>query len=170
MSKGQLSSLSRDKDPEVHLLQKEGSKLIVKRRLLFWVVQRQQHEECLQLVLKYRPMVLQSLHDGTGHLGVEKTTALIRDHFYWPKMSNEIEQNVKNCGKCILCKAQPQRAAPLRQITCNGPMDLVCIDFLSLEPDSKGVFNILVVTDHYTIYAQAGLAWILFNIIPNVFV
>ncbi len=26
---------------------------------------------------------------------------------------------------------------------------------LSLEPNSKGIFNILVVTDHYTGYAQA---------------
>lgn len=94
VSKGQLSSLSRDKDPEVHILQKEGSKLIVRRGLLFRVVQRQQHEECLQLVLpqKYWPMVLQSLHDDTGHLGADKTTALIRDCFYWLKMSNEIEQ------------------------------------------------------------------------------
>ncbi len=119
VSKGQLSSLSRDKDREVHLLQKEGYKLVVRRGLLFRVVQRQQHKECLQLVLpqKYRSMVLQSLHDENGHLGVEKTTALIRDRFYWPKMSNEIEQYVKNCGKCILRKTQPQRAAPLKQIT-----------------------------------------------------
>ncbi|KAL0153074.1 hypothetical protein M9458_051673, partial [Cirrhinus mrigala] len=90
---------------------------------------------------KHRPMVLQSLHDETGHLGVEKTTALIKDHFYWPKMSSEIDQYVKNCGKCILRKTQPQRAAPLKQIISNGPMDLVCI----------------VVTDHYTRYAQAFL-------------
>lgn len=34
-------------------------------------------------------------------------------------------------------------------------MDLVFINVLSLEPDSKGVFNILVVTDHYTRHAQA---------------
>lgn len=157
VKKGQLFSLSRDKDPEVHLLQKEGSKLVVRKGLLFRVVQRQQQEECRQLVLpqKYRTMVLQSLHDETGHLGVDKTTALIKDRFYWPKMSNEIDQYVKNCGKCILRKTQPQRAAPLNQITSNGPMDLVCIDFLSLKPDSKGVFNILVVTDHYTRYAQA---------------
>lgn len=51
VSKGQLLSLSRDKDPEVHLLQKEGPKLIIRRGLLVQVVQRQQHEECLQLVL-----------------------------------------------------------------------------------------------------------------------
>ncbi|KAK7898150.1 hypothetical protein WMY93_019003 [Mugilogobius chulae] len=34
-------------------------------------------------------------------------------------------------------------------------MDLVCIDFLSMEPDSKGISNVLVVTAHFTRYAQA---------------
>ncbi len=29
-----------------------------------------------------------------------------------------------------------------------------CVDFLSIEPDSKGIANVLVVTDHYTRYAQ----------------
>lgn len=44
----------------------------------------------------------------------------------------------------------------LHQITSTGPLDLVCIDFLSLEPDSRGISNILVVTDHFTRYAQAS--------------
>ena len=34
-------------------------------------------------------------------------------------------------------------------------MDLVCIDFLSMESDSKAISNVLVVTDHFTHYAQA---------------
>uniref|UniRef100_A0A3Q2NZR7 Integrase catalytic domain-containing protein n=1 Tax=Fundulus heteroclitus TaxID=8078 RepID=A0A3Q2NZR7_FUNHE len=34
-------------------------------------------------------------------------------------------------------------------------MELVYIDFLSLEPDSSGVSNILVVTDHFSRYAHA---------------
>ncbi len=36
-----------------------------------------------------------------------------------------------------------------------GPMDLVCIDFLTIEADSRNVCNVLVVTDHYMRYAQA---------------
>ena len=34
-------------------------------------------------------------------------------------------------------------------------MDLVCIEFLSVEPDSKGISNVLVVSDHFTRYGQA---------------
>lgn len=70
-------------------------------------------------------------------------------------MGADIEQYVKNCGRCITCKALPQRAAPLNQITSKGPLDLVCIDFLSLEPDSQGIANVLVVTDYFTSNAQA---------------
>lgn len=90
MLSGQLLSLARGKDPEASLLQKEGSKPVVWRRLLFQVVKRQQNKECQKLVSphKYWPIVLQSLHDETGHLGVERAPSLIRDCFYWPKISN----------------------------------------------------------------------------------
>lgn len=100
-------------------------------------------------------MVLRSMHDESGHLGMGKTIEVITQRFYWPKMGVEVEQYIKNCGRCIIRKALPQRAAPLKQITSQGPLDLVCIDFLSLEPDSQGFSNILVVTNHFTRYTQA---------------
>lgn len=36
-----------------------------------------------------------------------------------------------------------------------GPVELVCIDFLCVESDLSGKGNILIVTDHFTRYAQA---------------
>lgn len=57
--------------------------------------------------------------------------------------------------RCIARKTLPQRVSPLNQITSNGPLDLVCIDFLPIEPDSKGIANVLILTDHFTRYAQA---------------
>lgn len=110
-----------------------------------------------QLVLpaRYRPMVFRAMHDDNGHLGMEWTTELIKDRFYWPRMTSEIAMYVQNCGRCVARKSLPKRAAPLQQITSTGPLDLVCIDFLSIEPDSKGIANVMVITDHYTRYAQA---------------
>ena len=43
----------------------------------------------------------------------------------------------------------------MAHLNSDGPMDLVCMDFLSIEPDSRNICNVLVVTDHYTRYAQA---------------
>ncbi|XP_073711543.1 uncharacterized protein [Misgurnus anguillicaudatus] len=143
-------------NPNAALLNKEASKLFIQNNLLYRRVEK--HGNVVkQLVLprEYVSMVLRSLHDESGHLGMDKTIELIRQRFYWPKMGVEVEQYIKNCGRCITRKALPQRAAPLKQITSQGPLDLVCIDFLSLEPDSQGFANILVVTDHFTRYAQA---------------
>lgn len=62
---------------------------------------------------------------------------------------------MRNCGLRVLRNTLYQRAAPLHQIVSSGPLELVCIDFLSMEPDSRGVNNVQVVTDHFTRYAQA---------------
>lgn len=79
-------------------------------------------KEKSQLVLpnKYHFQVMKSLHDDGGHLGVEKTTELLKDRFYWPKMTNDIELYVKNCGRCIARKTLPQRCSPLNQISSSA--------------------------------------------------
>lgn len=66
-------------------------------------------------------------------------------------MSTYIEQFVKNCGRCVTRKTIPKKVAPLNHLTSSGPFDLVCIDFLSIEP-------VLIVTDHFTCYTQVFAA------------
>lgn len=90
------------------------------------------------LPMKFRNMVLRSLHDECGHLGIERTVELLKDRFYWPHMATEVAQYVKSCGRCTSRKQLPQRSAALNQITSTGPLDLVCIDFLQIEADNKG--------------------------------
>ncbi|RXN24314.1 Retrovirus-related Pol polyprotein from transposon 297 [Labeo rohita] len=154
---GKILTGARSFDATVALLQYQGSKLIIQNQLLYRVSKGSCGREKKQLVLpeKYWSRVLCSLHDDSGHLGVERTTELLRDRFYWPRMSTCIEQYVKNCGRCVTRKMIPKKFAPLNHLTSCGPFDLVCIDFLSIEPDSKGLSNVLIVTDHFTRYAQA---------------
>ncbi len=142
---------------EVMLMKRESEKLKIKDELLHRVVKDVAGNETFQLVLpdKFRIQVTKALHDDLGHLGTERTVSLIRDRFYWPRMAQMVENYVKNCGYCVSWKSHRTRAAPLHQITSGGPMELVCIDFLSLETDTAGFSNILVVTDHFSRYAQA---------------
>lgn len=86
--------------------------------------------------------------------GSEKSSELIKDQFNWPKMGAEIKEYVQYCGRYIAHQTPPP---PLNKVPSNGPLDLMCTDFLSLEPDQQGFRNVLVVTDHVTHYAQAFL-------------
>ena len=54
-------------------------------------------------------------------------------------------------------KATPD-VAPLQPLIANQPMKLVHMDFLSIEPSKGNVENVLVITDHFTRYAQAYLS------------
>lgn len=110
----------------------------------------------LQLVLPkvYHKTVLQGLHNDVGHPGKERTISLIRERFYWPKMSADIEKWVTECERCLRRKSSTNNRAPLVNIVTNYPLELVCMDYLTLEP-SKGCGNILVITDHFTKYALA---------------
>lgn len=113
-------------------------------------------EERYQLVLptKHVPVVLGLLHDDMGHPGRDRTVSLVRDRFYWPGMTKDIENWVQHCERCLKRK-KTSDTAPLVNIQSTYPLELICIDYLSLEPSKGGHQDILVVTDHFTRYAQA---------------
>ena len=69
-------------------------------------------------------------------------------------MYKDVENHVKNCPRCLRRKPM-QPIAPLVPIISSQPFELLCIDFLGLEPSKGGVENILVITDHFTKYSLA---------------
>lgn len=66
-----------------------------------------------------------------------------------------IENMIKTCKRCVRRKSPPERAAPLVSIKSSRPLELVCMDYLSLEPDRSNTKDILVITEHFTKYAVA---------------
>ena len=107
--------------------------------------------ETKQLVLRVRfhSIVLQHLHGDVGHQCRDRTLSLVRARFYWP-VESDVVNKVRNCEKCIKRKTIPAPSAELVNIISSQPMELVCIDFLSLERSKGGFENILVITDHFT--------------------
>ena len=100
----------------------------------------------------FRERALSGCHDDVGHQGILRTLSLLRERFYWPGMQEEATQHVMHCSRCLRRKTPPQ-VAPLQPILVTQPLELVHMDYLSLEPSKGNIENVLVITDHFTRYA-----------------
>ena len=109
-----------------------------------------------QLVIPkaYRPRALAGCHDDVAHQGRMRTLSLLRERFFWPGMQTEAIQHVLKCTRCLRRKTL-SHVAPLQPIHVTQPLELVHMDYLSLEPSKGNIENVLVITDHFTRYALA---------------
>lgn len=103
-----------------------------------------------------RQEVLRGLHDDHGHQGIERTTRLIRERCFWPGMSREIEKYCQECGRCIVAKAvRPQVRTFPGNLTASRPLEIVAIDFTTLEKSTDGREHVLIATDVFSKFTQA---------------
>ena len=108
---------------------------------------------------KDQQAAIDGCHCSARHQGRDRMLSLMKEHFWWPGMSQALLKLVANCGKCIQYETKGQ--LPLMQpIICTEPLELVHIGYLGMEvtvaTDKKPVVkNVLVVVDHFTRYVQA---------------
>ena len=156
-----MDHIEGKKVPNKHLSQ--DSKILLKTRGLFlddgllWRKKPSEKGDVKQLVLpeRYRHTAFQKLHDEMGHLGRDRTYDLFCKRFFFPRMLHHISTWIKNCEVCFRRKSSTNQVAPLVNIHSSQPMQILCIDYLSLERSVGGFENVLVITDHYTRYAKA---------------
>ncbi|MCG8113688.1 MAG: RNase H-like domain-containing protein, partial [Candidatus Thiodiazotropha taylori] len=146
----------QSENPEVLKYTREWNKLNLIDHILYrsTVLDGQQVRQ-LVVPSSFRKNILKHLHDDFGHQGRDRTLSLVRSRFYWPCLESDVDNKVKTCLNCIRRKSNPRPSAELVNIQTHQPMELVCIDFLSLERSKGGQEHILVITDHFTRYAQA---------------
>ena len=108
------------------------------------------------LPITYQVQVLQMLHNGQGHHGVDQTIAFCREQVYWNTMCKDVAEYVKDCLHCQ--EAKGPCAGPKTQpgsIIANVPLDLLCVDFTITDPSRDGKENVLVLTDAFSKFSHA---------------
>ena len=75
-------------------------------------------------------------------------------HFWWPGMAKQMRQVIKACRCCLQYEGSTPKA-PLCPIVATTPLDLLHVDFTSIETmmeldKSPQVGNVLVFQDHFT--------------------
>ena len=126
--------------------------ILYRRRVDFGRVEQKQ----LLCPQQFRTVVCKLLHNDMGHLGQDRIVALCQDRVIWPGMSKDVVKWIAQCQRCTCAKAPslPQ-CAPLENIITSEPMEMVALDFLTLEDGRDGAANVLAMTDHFTKVAIA---------------
>ena len=102
----------------------------------------------------HQTATLNGCHQDAGHQGSDHTLSLLQEHFWWPGMAKQMRQVIKAC-KCCLQYESGTPKAPLCPIVATVPLDLLHVDFTSIETmlelnQSPRVTNVLVFQDHFT--------------------
>ena len=102
---------------------------------------------------KFRKRTLQTCHEDYGHLGMDHVQILLQEWFYWPKLADDVRTVIRSCERCLSFKQKLQQDE-MYPITASYPLELIHLDFLMIGGKEDVLKHILVVTDHFTRYAQ----------------
>ena len=142
--------------PELKQYRREQNNLVIQKGILYRQARpRDSEETLLQLVLPtaQREVALMGCHDEVSHLGLECMLDLMHDRLFWPHMAAQAKEHIGKCCPCLAFKAR-QPKGPLESIMATHTLELVHLNYLCLEPGKGLEENVLVITDHFTRYAQ----------------
>lgn len=92
-----------------------------------------------------RTEMLDKLHES--HMGIVKTKQRARDIFYWPGMSNAIEEKVKNCPRCLTFQSSNTKEPLLSHKIPDRPWAKVGSDLFILN--GKIIYSVLTISQSF---------------------
>ena len=104
-------------------------------------------------------MDLNGVDWDAGHQGQQRMLALVQEHFWWPMMVEDCKALVRGCPRCHMFEGVTPKA-PLCPIRAHAPLELVHVDFTSVESTMElnklpSIKKVLIITDHFMRYALA---------------
>ena len=142
--------------------EKQRDRLVLKNGLLY-------HRTCLTktgedlwyfIVPKlHRGMVLDRCHHEAAHQGQRRSVSLIQECFWWPGMTRDMINKVKNYARCKKYEGAPP-IAKLQKLPCSGLGELLHIDFTIIEEtvglhEEPVIRNVLIMQDHFSKHVVA---------------
>lgn len=97
-------------------------------------------------------------HDNrsSGHLGVRKTLAKLRQRYYWPGLQEDVRAYIAGCNQCSCAKGPlKHKRAPMQIAKARAPMERIATDILGeLLMTAKGNKYILVISDYFSKWTE----------------
>ncbi|GKA08098.1 RNA-directed DNA polymerase, partial [Tanacetum coccineum] len=98
--------------------------------------------------------IIHEAHEGglAGHLGIDKTTHILRSHFFWPRMSRDVEHYIRRCLQCHKAKGQSSPHGLYLPLPVPvAPWEDVSLDFITELPRTqRQKDSVMVVVDRFS--------------------
>ncbi|GKA96872.1 RNA-directed DNA polymerase [Tanacetum coccineum] len=108
---------------------------------------------CIPLCFLREAIVLEGHAGGlAGHFGRDKTLALLREQFYWPKMERDVNRLLERCRTCHIAKTHSSNVGLYTPLSVPvAPWEDVNLDFvLGLPRTQRAKDSIMVVVDRFS--------------------
>ena len=104
-------------------------------------------------------MALDGCHCEAAHQGQCCSVSIMQECFWWPGMTRDMINKVKNCTRCKKYEGTPP-IAKLQKLPCSGPGELLHIDFTTIKEimgfyEEPVIRNVLVMQDHFSKHVVA---------------
>ena len=137
--------------------------MIHQKALYICSMSKGKNEDLLLFIVPrvHRVTALKGCHWDAGHQGHDHTLSLLQEHFWWPGMTSQMWQSIRTCTCCLQHEGGLSKA-PLHPILTTAPLDLLHVDFTSIETtmepnQSPRVTYMLVFQDHFTKHVLASV-------------
>ena len=123
---------------------------------------KRENEDLLLFIVPkvHQTATLNRCHQDAGHQAAMTVPfPCYRECFWWPGIAKQMRQVIKTCRHCLQYEGNTPKA-PLCPIVATAPLDLLHVDFTSIETTmeldkSPRVTNALVFQDHFTKHVLA---------------
>ena len=134
---------------------------LLKRNLIIrdkgiYDVQETESGKCFRWIIPQtmRLAIMKYMHDSFGHQGSFRTYELVNRRVFWIGMRQSIHIYCKACKICALSKKEICKV-PSGHIRVNKPLEMISMDFMTIEKSKSGHEHVLVITDIATKFVQA---------------
>ena len=143
------------------ILQNQQNFMIHQGALYLYSTPKGKTEDLLPFVVPkaHHVTTLNGCHRDAGHQGYDHTLSLLQECFWWQGMINQMQQSITSSVHLLQHEGNLPKS-PLHLIVATTPLDLLHIDFTSIETTMElnkppKVTNVLVFQDHLTKHVLA---------------
>nr|GEX25864.1 RNA-directed DNA polymerase [Tanacetum cinerariifolium] len=112
---------------------------------------------CIPLSSLRESVIVESHARGlAGHFGRDKTLAILKEQFYWPKTMRDVHQVIERCKICHITKTHGTNMELYTPLSIpEGPWEDVSLDFvLGLPRTQRNKDSMMVVVDRFSKMAR----------------